>query len=155
MKKRTWTFNIKRNVLKKVYRIENSDIKRYARRSRHQRSMTKWIFNFESRVDRIIYRIGWAETIGAARELLRQKLIKVNKIVVTNPQTNIQVGSLLTCNNYFYKWQGVASEDLYYLSRDERAVKRLSRKRIKKNNIDQILRDSYNDLVLHPKCVNC
>ena len=80
------------------YGITERQLLNYVKKSRKKRgSSGRLLLTFlEMRLDNIVFRLGWAPTVFAARQLINHRHILVNKNIVSIPSFICSPGSIIT-----------------------------------------------------------
>jgi small subunit ribosomal protein S4 len=122
------------------YGVTESQLISYYKKAKKQKEATgNVLLNFlESRLDCIVYRLGFAPTIPAARQLVNHKHILVNDKVVNIPSFLCKKGDSITSKNTEKSHQLILST-LKKVEENRRAVeKRVKESRMKKSEYDNI-----------------
>ena len=80
--------------VKRIYGVLESQFRKYFEKAEHQPSVTgeKFLQILESRLDNVVYRLGFATSRNEARQLVRHGHIKVNDRRVDIPSYQVEVG---------------------------------------------------------------
>lgn len=90
-----WT---EKQIFKKFYgNISEKQLKKYVTRSKATKDpMSTFIQLVESRLDVILYRMFFADTLFSARQLINHGHITVNSSIVTKPSYIVKMGDIIT-----------------------------------------------------------
>ena len=80
--------------VKRIYGVLESQFRKYFEKAEHQPSVTgeKFLQILESRLDNVVYRLGFATSRNEARQLVRHGHIKVNDRRVDIPSYQVETG---------------------------------------------------------------
>jgi len=91
------------------YGLREEQLRRFVRKAKSGRS-TDWMSTLigllETRLDNVIFRLGFASSIAAARQLVRHGKVRVDGKRLNIPSAQVRPGSEITLTNETY--QGVA-----------------------------------------------
>lgn len=84
--------------LKSIFGLSTKQLKNYFKNSEKKPGNTAlFLINFlEKRLDNIVFRLGFAPTRAAARQLVNHKHIKLNDRVVNIPSCEVRVDNIIT-----------------------------------------------------------
>lgn len=84
--------------LKYLFGISERQLKRYFERASKKKGNTAIFLSqfLEKRLDNVVYRLGFAPTRAAARQLVSHRHIKVNDQIISIPSYQIKIGDLIT-----------------------------------------------------------
>ena len=86
-----------KQALRAIYNIRERQLRRYFREARAERGVTAdaLIVRLESRLDRIVYRLGFAYSQAHARQLVHHGLVTVNGRRVDSPSYTVKENDLI------------------------------------------------------------
>lgn len=84
--------------LKYLFGISERQLKKYFELASKKRGNTAIFLSqfLEKRLDNVVYRLGFAPTRAAARQLVSHRHIKVNDQIISIPSYQIRIGDLIT-----------------------------------------------------------
>lgn len=89
---------VKKQSIKKIYGVLERQLKRYFREASLQKGDTRenLMRKLEMRFDNVIFRLGWAKSRPAARQLVNHGQILINNRRVTIPSYGLKVGDTIS-----------------------------------------------------------
>lgn len=84
--------------LRRIYGILEAQFRRYYHEATRQKGATgeRLLQLLESRLDNVVYRMGFAASRSEARQLVRHKAIKINDRVVTIPSAQVDPNDIVS-----------------------------------------------------------
>jgi len=119
---------IEKQKVKAYYGIMERQLRRYFALASKQTGKTgeALIVLLECRLDNLVYRMGFANSIRMARQMVTHRHIRVNGKIINIPSYNVKVGTEISLNEkdkkneYFKKCFEIMNKaPLDYISRDE------------------------------------
>jgi len=79
---------------RRIYRILEAQFRNYFKKAEHQKGVTgeNLLLLLERRLDNLVYRLGFAPSRSAARQVVRHRHIEVNGKLVDVPSFSVRVG---------------------------------------------------------------
>lgn len=92
---------LEKQKLKRIYGVEEAQLKRYFGEARKVRGATgeALLQILESRLDNVVYRLGFAVSRRAARQLVSHKQVKVDDQVVNIPSFRVKPGQVISLDS--------------------------------------------------------
>jgi len=123
---------IEKQKVKAYYGIFEKQLRNYyakAKTKKDQRTGDLLLITLECRLDNIVYRIGYANSIRMARQIVNHGHVLVNGQKVDIPSYAVKVGDVITLreksqkiDNFKANFLGSARYNLPYIERDEAAL---------------------------------
>lgn len=91
--------------LRRMYNLSEKQFKRYLSQASRARGLTPELFMriLETRLDNVIYRLGFSSSRAGARQLVNHGHFLVNSKPVNNPSYQVKVGDTITPKEKFIK----------------------------------------------------
>ncbi|MDI6732721.1 MAG: 30S ribosomal protein S4 [Planctomycetota bacterium] len=106
--------------LKRMYGVTERQFKRYFHKAQIQTGNTgeNMLVLLETRLDNVLYHVGWATSRSQARQFISHGHIMINNKKVTIPSFNVKAGDIITPNKHetsqklLTTWREFAKKDL-------------------------------------------
>lgn len=84
--------------LKRIYNLSEKQFKKYYTQASRKKGLTSELFLrfLETRLDSVIYRLGFSSSRSGARQLVNHGHFLVNSKLVNNPSYQVKVGDIIT-----------------------------------------------------------
>ncbi|MDO9161719.1 MAG: 30S ribosomal protein S4 [Methylococcaceae bacterium] len=95
--------------LRRIYGILEKQFRNYYKTADMKKGATgeNLLLILESRLDNVVYRMGFASTRAEARQLVSHKAIKVNNVIINLPSYQLSVGDTLSIRDKSKKQQRI------------------------------------------------
>lgn len=119
---------LEKQKVKAYYGILERQLRRYFELAAKSKEMTgtALIVHLECRLDNLVYRLGFANSIRMARQMVSHRHIEVDGVKVNIPSYTVKVGQVITLTekarkseHYKKTWLADVKSKLDYLERDE------------------------------------
>lgn len=119
---------LEKQKVKAYYGILERQLRRYFELAAKSKEMTgtALLVHLECRLDNLVYRLGFANSIRMARQMVSHRHIEVDGVKVNIPSYTVKVGQVITLTekarkseHYKKTWLADVKSKLDYLERDE------------------------------------